>query len=156
MQETQVQSLGQEDSLEKKMAAHCSILAGRIPWTEEPGGPQSWTWLSDCTTTTTEHSNAMVPERPLVESGTLLWGPVPPSSGLVLWSGGAHRRFELLHCHKGDWLELGPCPADATYTCEILGKKPDLFEPPFSHLSTGAWAEGFNETAWAKHTVSAQ
>ena len=43
MQETQVQSLGQEDSLEKKMAAHCSILAGRIPWTEEPGGPQSWT-----------------------------------------------------------------------------------------------------------------
>jgi len=36
MQETQVQSLGQEDALEKRMANHCSILAWRIPWTEEP------------------------------------------------------------------------------------------------------------------------
>ena len=34
MQETQVQSLGQEDSLEKEMATHSSILAWRIPWTE--------------------------------------------------------------------------------------------------------------------------
>ena len=33
--------LGQEDSLEKEMATHCSILAWRIPWTEEPGGLQS-------------------------------------------------------------------------------------------------------------------
>ena len=41
MQETQVQSLGQEDSQEKKMATHSSILAWRIPWTEEPGGLQS-------------------------------------------------------------------------------------------------------------------
>ena len=41
MQETQVQSLGQEDPLEKEMATHSSILALRIPWTEEPGGPQS-------------------------------------------------------------------------------------------------------------------
>ena len=41
MQETQVQSLGQEDSLEKEMATHSSILAWRIPWTEEPGRLQS-------------------------------------------------------------------------------------------------------------------
>ena len=41
MQETQVQSLGQEDLLEEEMATHSSILAWRIPWTEEPGGPQS-------------------------------------------------------------------------------------------------------------------
>ena len=41
MQETQVQSLGQKDPLEKGMATHCSILAWRIPWTEDPGGPQS-------------------------------------------------------------------------------------------------------------------
>ena len=40
-QETQVPSLGQEDSLEKGMATHPSILAWRIPWTEEPGGLQS-------------------------------------------------------------------------------------------------------------------
>ena len=36
MQETWVLSLGQEDPLEKEMATHASILAGRIPWTEEP------------------------------------------------------------------------------------------------------------------------
>ena len=37
MWETQVQSLGQEDPLEKGIATHCSILAWRIPWIEEPG-----------------------------------------------------------------------------------------------------------------------
>ena len=41
MQETWVQSLGQEDPLEKGMATYSSILAWRIPWTEEPGGLQS-------------------------------------------------------------------------------------------------------------------
>ena len=41
MQETQVQSLGQENPLEKGMATHSSILAWRIPWTEKPGGLQS-------------------------------------------------------------------------------------------------------------------
>ena len=47
--ETQVQSLGQEDALEEGMATHSSILAWRIPWTEEPGGDpfhgvaKSWT-----------------------------------------------------------------------------------------------------------------
>ena len=38
MQETWVRSLGREDSLEKDMATHSSILVWRIPWTEEPGG----------------------------------------------------------------------------------------------------------------------
>ena len=41
VQETQVQFLGWEDPLEKEMAIHSSILAWRIPWTEEPGGLQS-------------------------------------------------------------------------------------------------------------------
>ena len=57
MQETQelrVPSLGQEDSLEEEMATHSSILAWKIPWSEEPGGLQrmglqSQTKLSDCT-----------------------------------------------------------------------------------------------------------
>jgi len=40
-QETQIQSRGQEDPLEKGMATHSSILAWRIPWTEEPGVLQS-------------------------------------------------------------------------------------------------------------------
>ena len=52
MQETRAQSLGQEDPLQKGMATHSSILALRIPWTEEPDGLQSIglqsrTWLSD-------------------------------------------------------------------------------------------------------------
>ena len=41
MQETWVQSLGQEDPLKKGMATHSSILAWETPWTEELGGPQS-------------------------------------------------------------------------------------------------------------------
>ena len=41
MREMQVQSLGQEDPLEKNIATHSSILAWRIPWKEEPGGLQS-------------------------------------------------------------------------------------------------------------------
>ena len=41
IQETQVRSLGREDPLEKEMATHSSILAGEIPWAEEPGGLQS-------------------------------------------------------------------------------------------------------------------
>ena len=41
VQETWVQSLGREDPLEKGMATYSSILAWRIPWTEEPGGLQS-------------------------------------------------------------------------------------------------------------------
>ena len=41
MRETRVQFLGQEDPLEKEMAAHSSTLAWKIPWTEEPGRLQS-------------------------------------------------------------------------------------------------------------------
>ena len=49
MQETGVQSLGQEDALEKEMATHSSVLARRIPWTEEPGMLQSTGSQSDST-----------------------------------------------------------------------------------------------------------
>ena len=52
LQETQIHSLGWEDPLEKEMATHSSILAWRIPWTEELGGlqsmeSQSWIRLSN-------------------------------------------------------------------------------------------------------------
>ena len=52
LQETQVQSLGQEDALEKGMVTHSGILAWRIPWTEKPGSYSPWghrsrTQLSD-------------------------------------------------------------------------------------------------------------
>ena len=42
MRETQVQTLDREDLLEKEMAPHSSILAWKIPWTEEPRRLQSW------------------------------------------------------------------------------------------------------------------
>ena len=44
VQETHVQFLSQEDPVEKEMATHSSILAWKIPWTEEPGGLQSMGW----------------------------------------------------------------------------------------------------------------
>ena len=51
MQEMQVQSLDQEDPLEKEMTTHSSVLAWEIPWTEEPGGlqPMGVTKESDTT-----------------------------------------------------------------------------------------------------------
>ena len=58
MQETpeiQVQSLGQEDALEEGMATHSSILAWRIPWTEESGGLQFIGHKELDTTEATEH-----------------------------------------------------------------------------------------------------
>ena len=42
MQETQVLTLGQEEPMEKEMATHSSVLAWKIPWTEEPGGQGPW------------------------------------------------------------------------------------------------------------------
>ena len=50
MQETQVQSLGSDDPLEKGMAIHSSILACRIPWREEPGRLQSMGLIESDTT----------------------------------------------------------------------------------------------------------
>ena len=55
MRETQVQSLGWEDPLEKEMAIHSSTIAWKIPWTEEPGrlqsmGSQSWIQLKQLST----------------------------------------------------------------------------------------------------------
>ena len=50
MEETQIQSLGQEEPLEKGMTTHSSILAWKIPWTEDPGRLYSlWVAKSDIT-----------------------------------------------------------------------------------------------------------
>ena len=56
MQETRVQSLGQEDPLEKGMATHSSILAWRIPWTREPGRLQSMELQKSDTTEQLTHT----------------------------------------------------------------------------------------------------
>ena len=56
MQETWVRSLGWEDPLEKEMAIHSSILAWRIPWTEEPGGYSPWSCKESDTTEQWTHT----------------------------------------------------------------------------------------------------
>ena len=59
MQETWVQSLGQEDPLEKEMETHSSTLAKQIPWAEEPGEPQSMGSQGVGHGRSTEHINIM-------------------------------------------------------------------------------------------------
>ena len=61
VQEIQVWSLGQEDPLEMEMATHSSILAWRIPWTEEPGGLQSMGLQRVWHNLATEHTAQLVP-----------------------------------------------------------------------------------------------
>ena len=58
MQETQIQSLGQKDPLEKEVATYASILAWEIPWTEEAGRLQSTGHKESDTAEATEHSTA--------------------------------------------------------------------------------------------------
>ena len=61
MQETQVQSLGQEDPLEEGIATHSNILAKNIPWTEEPGRSQSQPQLKQLSTQTNQSFSIMIP-----------------------------------------------------------------------------------------------
>ena len=61
MQDTRVQSLGQEDPLQKEMATFSNILAWKIPWTEEPGGLQSMGSQKSCTWLN-NNSNKLVPQ----------------------------------------------------------------------------------------------
>ena len=71
MQETWVRSLGREDLLEKETATHSSILAWRIPWTEEPGGLQS-TLESDTTERLHFDSNVRK-DRQTLHANTRTW-----------------------------------------------------------------------------------
>ena len=59
MQETQVQSLSQEDPLEEEMATDSSILAWKIPWTEEPGGYSAYSCRMSNMTKCTHSSQLM-------------------------------------------------------------------------------------------------
>ena len=61
MQETWVRSLGGEDPLEKEMATHSNILAGKIPWAEEPGGLQSM-GCKELDTAELIHTHTQTPE----------------------------------------------------------------------------------------------
>ena len=73
MQETQVQSLGWEDPLEKGMATYPSIPAWRIPWTEEPGGCYS-PWGCKASDTTERPTLAFFSYRLVIQKGA--WKPL--------------------------------------------------------------------------------
>ena len=79
MQETRVPSLGWEDLLEEEMATHSSILAWRIPWTEDPGGLQSMGSQRD-TTKVTQHAHTQAHTTPATGCGIVCegwrWGGV--------------------------------------------------------------------------------
>ena len=88
MQETQVQSLGWEDPLEKGMATHSRFLAWRIPWTEEPGGLQSigsQRVRHDWATNT--HTHTSLSELYLA---CLVAGACTQHSGCVSWAKSPH------------------------------------------------------------------
>ena len=101
MQETGVWSLGWEGPLEKGMATHTSILAWRIPWTEEPRGLQSMgstknrTWLSDLRFQALE---SVVEETLTWSSGALVSGlSSATNSWATAWS-----QWELIRC----WIQF--------------------------------------------------
>ena len=93
VQKIQFRSLGQEDPLEKKTATHSSILAWKMPWTEEPGGLQSMeslsrTRLSDFTFTS--HFHALEKEME-THSSVLAWRIPETGEPGGLPSMGSHR-----------------------------------------------------------------
>ena len=67
MKETQIWSLGPEDPLEKEMATHSSILAWRIPWTEEPGG------LQPMELQRVRHDSTHMHSREMLEARSISW-----------------------------------------------------------------------------------
>ena len=86
MQNTCIQSLGQEDPLEKGMVTHSRILAWRIPWTEEPGGlPSMGSQRARHNLAMTQQSQIFWGLTFLVQDtpppGSLKWGPIPCSLG---------------------------------------------------------------------------
>ena len=68
IQETRVPSLGWEDPLEKEMATHSSVLAWKIPWTEEPGGLQSMGSQESDTTKRLKHHHHTCDHRAILLS----------------------------------------------------------------------------------------
>ena len=90
MQETRARSLGWKDPLEEGMATHSSILAWRIPWTEEPGRLQSMSLQTVGHTWVTNHSHSLLQGIFLIQASNL---------GLL------HCRRILYHLsHQGSWL----------------------------------------------------
>ena len=100
MQETQIQSLGQEDPLEKEVATHSSFIAWEIPWTEEPGGlqsigSQSRAWLSNFHLTSISGGKTVQHQWQLPQS-------LKESLGTVL----SEILIKMCNCFMSDWCLL--------------------------------------------------
>ena len=127
MQETQVRTLGWEDPLEKEMATDSSILAWRIPWTEEPGGLQSMGWQ--------RVSRTWLSNNKVTFIIYLMWG----------FPGGASGKEPACHCRRHnemwirslgweDLLEKGI----ATHTSNLAWRIP-WTEEPIVHGAANSW-----------------
>ena len=102
-QETRVWSLCWKDPLKKEMATHSSILAWRIPWTEEPGGLQSmesqrrWTWLATTQQTTRTKRSLLVKGSSLLH--LVCWEYLPRIYVAFLKSFSASTEMTLNYSH---------------------------------------------------------
>ena len=102
VQETQVRSLGQEDPLEEGMATHSSILAWRIPWTEEPGGLcKNQPGASICGSGKCDTSHRMILGQQNMGSREECSLPLLHSAPQVRWA-------QAFAAHHGDPLENAP------------------------------------------------
>ena len=114
MQETQVQSLGQEDPLAKEMATHSNILAWRIPWTEEPSGLYSpWGCEESDSPEQLTHTKSYIrasPRSSAPSPGNEVHCPQPlqllEEQGSVLGTMGAPRVDVELQCHSPFWIYI--------------------------------------------------
>ena len=122
MQETQFQSLGQEDPLEKEMATHSSILAWRIPWTEEPGGLYIVHRVTKNRNMIKTNVEAMVNPYKFffLIFKKCYWRGLPFSRK---WSGLVVRNPP---CNAGTWVQslvLEPCSGSSRPTCHMVMAK---------------------------------
>ena len=107
IQETQVQSLGQEDSLEKETATHSSILDWEIPWTEEPGRLQSM--------------GAQSSVHGIFQARVLEWGAITFSVGELRECANRGRNTWFPAPRSPSALTRGPHPSAAPTGCRSLG-----------------------------------
>ena len=155
MQETWVRFLGQEDSLEKGMATHCSILAWRIPWTEEPGGLQSMgsqrarhNWATNANPCPL----IWLPQFCHYPKGfVFFFEPNPEFRKLYHWWKKWVGGWELSVLQQGEWVlgELArvkaeeiPTPLPPVFTCEpfflpLFPSSPQFGRKPASQPSAG-------------------
>ena len=108
MWETQVQSLGQEDPLEKELATHPNILAWRIPWTEEPVGYSPWGHKELATTewlSTHTHINSIYVSIPI--SQFFPPHPFPVGISIHLFSVGVSISAMQIRCPSTkEWIKM--------------------------------------------------